>query len=409
MFKIIGHSARRMQRLGFLKYLVLNASTERPTTSSFIGDNLLRAVSRKFSVPINPEIIKYCDAIFSEQHYNDLRTRIKNAAFQQQQGKIDLELQDIYLSQDRLPSKRGRILAERGKDTHVFPALASSLGFFSSDTYVLTPRGKLFASTVSSDQGNAFGLLSNINPLIISSQQMIVLLYSFLEADGDLIRMLFPAIEPRNGQFTDYEVGDIIGDLLDKYLQKVEKSLTTMQDKSTFLKLKKTTMLIKDWKGKTYKGLGARDEWATLRLEPFVDMGIFKKVDKFGYKYSFTEGGQNLVSNLETSGNMDSFLNDKYIKCVAQLLNTQISPEISSNEAIEILKESNRILANNIGYSDIIDTSILAAIRLLERGKVLEISDSIRILKEAQRNNPYDIHFNIDRWGKLKYLSFRKI
>jgi len=398
-----------MQRLGFLKYLILNASTERPSSASSLGENLLNAVSQKFIINLQSEIIKYCDKVFSEQHYNTLRMRIQKAAAQQQPGKIDLELQDIYLSQDILPSNRGRILAEKGKDIHVFPALANSLGFFSPDTYVLTSRGKLFASTISSDQANAFKGISDVNPLLISYQQMIVLLYSFLEADGDLIRILFPSIASKDGQFTDYEVGDIIGDLLEKYLQQVEKSVMTMKDKIALLKLKKTARIIKAWKVKPYKGIGTRDEWATLRLEPFVDMGFFVKPDKFGYKYCFTEGGRLFVSNLESCSSMDSFLMDKYVNSIAKLLNIQVSSDIDSNQALESLKQANHILANNIGYSDIIDTSIWSAIDLLQNGKVLEISDSIRILKEAQKNNPYNIHFNIDRWGKLKYLSFRKL
>ena len=409
MSKIIGYTARRMQRLGFLKYLVSKASFERPTTASFIGGNLLRIVSQKYPILVQSEIAEYCNKIFSEQHYSSLRSQLKKAFLQQPQGQINLELQDTYLSQDILPSKRGRILAEKEKDIHIFPALAVSLGFITSDTYMLTSRGRLFANMISPAEIDAFNQVSNINPMIISFQQTLVLLFSFLETDGELIKILYPTIMQKEKEFTDYEVGDIIGELLDDYLVRVEKSAINMKDKVEISKLKKTNQKIKEWKGKKYVGVGARDEWATLRLEPFVDMGLLAKPDKFAYRYNFTDGGRRFVSKLESSNTLDEFLLDKYVSAAAEIFNIQASPVTDSSMALETLKESNRLLANNIGYSDIFDTALLSAASLLQEGKCLEISDSIRILKEAQKNNPYNIHFNIDRWGNLKFISFRKL
>jgi hypothetical protein len=398
-----------MQRLGFLKYLVSKASNQRSTTASFIGGNLLRTASQKFSILVQSEIADYCNKIFSEQHYSSLRSQLQKAFFQQPQGQIDLELQDIYLSQDIMPSKRGRILAEKEKDIHIFPALAVSLGFFSPDTYMLTSRGRLFANMISSAEIDAFNRISNINPMIVSFKQTLILLFSFLEADGALIKILYPAIIQKENEFTDYEIGDIIGELLDDYLVRVEKLAVSMKDKVEISKLKKTNQKIKEWKGKKYVGVGARDEWATLRLEPFVDMGLLSKPDKFAYRYNFTDGGRRFVFELKSSNTLDEFLLDKYVSSSAEIFNIQASPITDSNRALESLKESNRLLANNIGYSDIIDTALLSAVSLLQEGKYLEISDSIKILKEAQKNNPYNIHFNIDRWGNLKFISFRKL
>lgn len=410
MLRIIGSTARRMQRLGFLKYVVASASPQRPSSAAAIGRALLSAVSHKHGTAIRSEIKEYCDRVFSEQHYGALRSQVQKAAEQQPPGQVDLELQDIYLSQDVLPSKRGRILSEKEKDIHVFPTLAVNLGFLTPQTYVLTSRGRLFANTVSPGEIDAFNRLSDTNPLIISSGQAMVLLFSFLEADGDLVSMLYPSIVKRNDEFADYEVGDLIGELLSDYLLRVEKSAVSMKDKTEISKLKKTTAKIKEWKNKEYTGVGARDEWATLRLESFVDMGLLAKPDKFAYKYAFNDGGRRFISYLESSSNLDSFLIDKYVSTAAQLFDLQASPITDSTEALDFLKDSNRLLANNIGYSDVTDTALLSAINLLhKRNRVLEIGDSIQILKEAQKKSPHDIHFNIDRWGNLKFISFRKL
>src|ERR1035437_4810991 len=205
MSRIIGSSARRMQRLGSLKYLVSKGSTQRPSTAASIGANLLRAVSQKFGMEIQPATQQYCNKVFSEQHYSSLRAQIQKALRQQPPGKFDLELQDIYLSQDILPSKRGRILAEKEKDIHIFPVLANNLGLFSSDTYVLTSRGRLFMETISPAEIDAFNQISTVNPMVISFRQTLVLLYSFLEADGELVKKLYPIIARKENGFTDYE------------------------------------------------------------------------------------------------------------------------------------------------------------------------------------------------------------
>jgi len=410
MLRIIGSTARRMQRLGFLKHIVASASPQRPSSAAAIGRTLLSTVSHKHVTVIRSETKEYCDRVFSEQHYSALRSQVQQAAEQQPPGQVNLELQDIYLSQDGLPSKRGRILSEKEKDIHVFPTLAVNLGFLTPETCVLTSRGRLFANTISPGELDAFNRPSDINPLIISPGQAIVLLFSFLETDGDLASMLYPVIAKKDGEFADYEVGDLIGELLSDYLLRVEKSATRMKDKTEISKLKRTAESIKRWKNKPYTGKGSRDEWATLRLEPFVDMGLLIKPDKFAYKYAFTDNGRLFSANLETSNDLEPFLMDNYLSATAQLLGIQTSPVVNSDEALDFLKESNRLLANNIGYSDVTDTALLSAINLLQkRNKVLEIGKSIQILKEAQKKTPHNIHFNIDRWGNLKFISFRKL
>jgi len=410
MLRIIGSTARRMQRLGFLKHIVASASPQRPSSAAAIGRTLLSTVSHKHVTVIRSETKEYCDRVFSEQHYSALRSQVQQAAEQQPPGQVNLELQDIYLSQDGLPSKRGRILSEKEKDIHVFPTLAVNLGFLTPETCVLTSRGRLFANTISPGELDAFNRPSDINPLIISPGQAIVLLFSFLETDGDLASMLYPVIAKKDGEFADYEVGDLIGELLSDYLLRVEKSATRMKDKTEISKLKRTAESIKRWKNKPYTGKGSRDEWATLRLEPLVDIGLLIKPDKFAYKYAFTDNGRLFSANLETSNDLEPFLMDNYLSATAQLLGIQTSPVVNSDEALDFLKESNRLLANNIGYSDVTDTALLSAINLLQkRNKVLEIGKSIQILKEAQKKTPHNIHFNIDRWGNLKFISFRKL
>lgn len=410
MLRVIGFSARRMQRLGFLKHLIATASPQRPTTTVSMGKSLLRVASRKYPTVVLPEKAEYCDRVFTEQHYAALRAQVKAAAELQPVGKVDLELQDIYLSQDILPSKRGRILAERDKDLYVFPALAVSLGLLTPETLVLTARGRLLASVLSTPEVDAFNQPSGVNPLAIRPGQAVALLYCFLEEDGDLLSALWPAVARIQGDFTDYEVGDLIGELLEALILRSAKKSPSMDDRVQIAKLNKAVTMIKKWKNKPYGGKGTRDEWATLRLEPFVDLGLLQKADKFAYRYALTDAGRRFSEVLEKSGDLSSLLSNGYVNAVAQLLNLDASPVADSGEALEALKESNRLLANNIGYSGLAETSLLAAINLLQtRNRVLEIGDSIRIMKEAQRQTPHEIHFNIDRWGNVKFVSFRRL
>ena len=410
MPRIITSTRRRMQRVGFLKHVAAFASPQRPSAATSIGRALLGAVSHKCAIAVNPEMEEYCNRVFSEQHYRALRSQVQEAAQRRPPGQVRLELQDIYLSQDVLPSKRGRILSEREKDIHLFPTLAVSLGFLTPEPHVLTSRGRLFLSTVLPEEMDAFNRPSNTNPLRVSSSQAMVLLFSFVETDGDLGSMLYPAIAKKDAPFADHEVGDTIGELLSSYVLEAEKSAGGMRDRTEISRLKRVAGGIKEWKNKEYSGKGVRDEWATLRLEPFVDMGVLTKPDKFGYKYAFTDGGRGFASRLETMENLESFLRDEYVGASAQLVGLQGSAADDPAEVLDSLKESNRVLSNNIGYSDVTDTALMSAVHMLhQRNKVLEIGEAIRIMKDAQRRAPREMHFNIDRWGNLKFINFRRL
>jgi hypothetical protein len=180
------------------------------------------------------------------------------------------------------------------------------------------------------------------------------------------------------------------------------------RDKEIILSLGKTALTIRAWKGKPYSGKGARDEWATMRLEPFVDLGILKKPDPFSYKYELTEAGRHFAKSLEIATNIDEFLNKYFMKTVARMLEIQLTDEYSKENALIELQEENHIIKNNIGYSDIVDTSLLAGINsLINNRVVLEIDQSIRIVREYQREKPNLIHFGVDRWGDLKFINFR--
>lgn len=409
MIKVISHVTRRMQRVGFLKQVVASASPQRPTSPLTIGKTLLHSMCHKYTVAIGRELQEYCDRVFSEQHYSELRLKMRKALAQQPPGQLNLELQDIYLSQDVLPSKRGRILQEKDQDVHVFPGLAVSMGLLTPETYVLTSRGRLFLQTIASGEISAFNQLSDVNPLSLSPRQITVLLFSFLQADGDLLSLLYPVLATIGNEFYDYNVGDIIGDQLSAFLERIDRSGGAMRDRDALSKLRKTTARIKQWKGKPYSGKGARDEWATLRLEPFVDLGLFAKPDKFSYKYRFTTGGRRFVSDLQASQDLEAFLGGQFVSAVAHLANIDSYPASDSREVLEYLREAHHVLANNIGYSEVVDTALLAGTELLfGKGRLLEVDNAIAILREAQKDRPHEIHFNVDRWGNLKFVSFRK-
>jgi len=403
--RVLRFAYRRAQRLGFLKKILSLASPEKSSTQQILGDSFLSCITKKYPVPVSGSVSEYFDRVFTGQHFSDIKGQLNSISSRNSDELIPLELQDIYLSDRSLPSRRGRLVKD---DSVLLPGLAESLGLLTPNTSILTSRGKLLLSQFTPEEISAFEMVAAANPLVLTREQKISLLFYFLQEDGNILMSLYPFLANTCDQITDVIVGDKIGDQLTKLISNINHIPGASRDKEVILSLSKTAVTIRSWKGKPYSGKGARDEWATIRLEPFVDLGILKKPDPFSYKYELTEAGRGFANALEQTTDIDEFLSKFFMKTVARMLAIQITNECSKADALKELLEANRIIRNNIGYSDIIDTSLLAGINSLINNRVaLEIDQSIRIVREYQREKPNLIHFGVDRWGDLKFVNFR--
>ncbi|HEB73697.1 MAG TPA: hypothetical protein ENJ03_00555, partial [Candidatus Desulfofervidus auxilii] len=127
--RAIKNPHRSQQRLGFLKYLVYKASQNDSTPLKVLGEDLAKTLSKKINISLNNSIEEYVK--------NRLRNHSKNT-----QEKIYMELQDLYLSDPKIPSKTGKLYSYDSQKR--YPYFLSSLGFARERTYSLLVRGKVF-------------------------------------------------------------------------------------------------------------------------------------------------------------------------------------------------------------------------------------------------------------------------
>lgn len=399
-----------MQRLGFLKYLVLRASQKPTNDLSSLGNDLINSLSRKVNVNLNINLKEYIGKSLQEPKYKIFKKEILIYSDEQLlEQKRDVELQDYLLSDERIVSKKGRLVKE---DWRRYPHFAIYLGFLRKQTFSINSEGQAFLCLISDEEKKT--LLNNLieykeflNPLIINDLQKIYLLYSFIKNDGDVLTKLYPQLLNLGDIFTERDVGDLLPDIYRNIATKLKKTIKSGDDIIKINKLLDTANTIESWKKRPYKSGGARDQAALLRLEPFVDLGLISKPDPYSYKYSVNKNTITSIGFLNKVEDIQLFLNDSFFSMSIQLFTDKKNKSLSETAFIKKLEKAYELLKSTLGYVSINELSLLVGCFLLvEENMVSEVNNTIRKLKEYQKDFDSEIRFNIDKWGNLSYIKF---
>jgi hypothetical protein len=158
---------------------------------------------------------------------------------------------------------------------------------------------------VGSDELDAFRQYSeNANPLLLTLEQKLFFLFTMLEQDGDLLLPLSRALMSQDSEFADWEAGDLLPEILRDAHRKARPSVRSGADIVRLQKLLDDAKAIESWRGKRYRGKGSRDDAATLRLEPMVDLGLLNKNDPFAYRYVLSPAGRSFFGAMSEAGDL---------------------------------------------------------------------------------------------------------
>jgi hypothetical protein len=283
-----------MQRLGFLKLVLGLASASRPQT--------LEALSRTFSNQITRRVALPPDRTEAFQEYVR-RQKIRRY----KPEAVSVEIQDLFLADDSMPSHTGAVtgdLEQKGYRHSVYvdmPSWAVKLRLLRAQNYTLTDRGRVL---LLSDQnpGEQVNELPG-NPLILNLAERYVFLFCLIDADGDLLREMFPPLISA-GKFNRTEAGEAIGTALRKMRKQLEAGSGGKLQQAR-ARLDRTLGAIDQQKG---DGMGPRESIATPRTEPFVDCGILEKPNPEIYEYKFTQWGAAFLRSFVESESVADFL-----------------------------------------------------------------------------------------------------
>jgi len=410
--RVLTNPKRCMQRLGFLKPLVWQASRTATNNLSTLGNQLIDSVSQKVSVTLTPQLQEYIRIALTDTQRKANQT-ITSKPFDDkpEEVKVQLELQDVLLSNSDLPSKRGKLVKE---DWKKYPYLALNLGLLRKGTYSLLVRGQSFLSLISGDEIKEFGrpvtkqVDGRLNPLLLTIPQKLLLLFSFIEGDGDVLKPFYKRLLQTSEGFSDREVGGFLPEIYRDIIRENRSKARSGDDLLRIQRLLDTSNKIERWT--KAKPTGSKDilmESVTPRLEPFVDIGLLSKSAPFAYRYQINDATRAFFGPMINAGSIDHFLHHSFFEATNKAFSLNGDHRTDRETILPTIQKAYNVLKSPLGYVPILEVALLAGIySITEVGTFFEISEVTDTLKSLQKERPELVRFNVDRWGALTFLKF---
>ena len=397
---------RTMQRLGFLKPLCALVNETETSNLATLGKRLIERISKRIrlTTPVEEQIRDYARVRMTDGIFRETRKTILEGP---PGVPVPLEVQDLYLADPVLPSNTGRLVEANWRR---YPNLGTSLDLIKKGTYSALTRSLVLLAVTPKEEIVGFPEYDpRHNPMRISDAQALVLLFCLLDNDAEVVFPLFRRILDLDAESFDERVaGELLADIFRQVVREHEKRSLAVEERDRLALLAKTATSIEQWKGKPYSGGGAREESVRVRLEPFCDLGFFRKPTRERYEYESTESLRTLLRLWEAAGDTEKFLQEHFFATFAACRKVSVRPA-TEDEATEALVKAGSALKSSLGFSPITDVAILAAVRLLtEKGLVLEIGRTTELLKSLQKQDPGFVRFTVDRMGAMAHVKFLK-
>jgi hypothetical protein len=403
--RILSAANKHMQRAGFLKLLAAQVARVETSSLSALGGKLVETVTKRVRVspPFSDSLREYVQIRLSyDKMYADLRAAVLS-------GKVpvNLELQDLYLSDPSLPSSTGKLAADSERR---YPYLGTALDLIKPGTWSAMTRSILLTHLTPKEELAAWENYSPPNnPLIISREQAAVILYCFLDNDALVLLPLFTKLlELSSAGFDERTAGDFLPAILRGATSTLNKGSLAFEDRERLGQLDKAAENIERWRGKPYTGGGAREENIRGRIEPFCDLGLFTKPDRHRFTYKLTPAFKRFMADWNGT-DIDYFLENRFFTTLAAMHGLTTVKPAGDTDARDALRDAGEALKSTLGYSPIRDCSLLAGTRLLfDHQRVLELGTSFNTLRDWQKAAPEIVRFTVDRMGELAYVKFLK-
>jgi len=401
-----------MQRFGFLKYLMWRASLSSTNNLSTLGKDLIAAVTQKVSYTLSAQLREYILTALTDPIYTNLRTiAAKSFEGNLEKPTVQVEIQDIYLSDSNLSSRRGKLVSD---DWNRYPYLALDISLLRKGTYSLLVRGQSFLSLVSEEEKRAFNrtelksLNGTVNPFQLTLPQMLILLFSVIEKDGDVLSILYSKLLSFKESFSVKDAGNYLPEIYRTIAKNARTRAKSGDDLIRIQKLLDTANKIEAVKQKPFPGgKNPREHAITVRLEPFVDFGLLFKPDPFAYLYQITDRTKYFFESIIHSEDIDYFLNHSFFDISNEVFDIKGKHKNNREIIMPAMLKAYNILKSPLGYASILEVSLLSGIySIIEKGFYFEIFEAIDTLKAIQKEKPEIVRFNVDRWGVLTFVKF---
>jgi hypothetical protein len=396
-----------LQRLGTLLAVATVATESRRTSVEALGRASSQLLTKEIVVADDQsrDVAAYVRRMHLWQRYEGLR----GLSTKELAGKV-IQAQDLWLADPRVPSASGAI-TERVTDE---PAqLAVGLRLIRSHNHTLTDRGRALRLSCEPEvRALTAGLVdrAGTNPMLLSAGSGLILLRAFLEADYDFVRATHEVAVQGSTAFSRADIsarmGDVCRRLRDEYRGKVRSG----EDRQKLSRLKDLADSI-DSAGNAPTRGGARppDQTSTVRLEPYVDLGLITRVSRFDYNYALSDGQAAFFSSVAAEPTMETWAEATMVGVYCQSRNLGLAP-IEPLDYLGELRNGWQDLRSQMGYASIDEALLLVNARLIDSQQgYFELGAGREALRELHKRTPKAIRFTMARGGAVSYFKLSEI
>lgn len=398
----ISFSRVSMQRPGALVAVAAGAS-ERPTDLAGITRAYAPLLQRSIAVPPDRanDVVTYLRELRLWKRYGRLREADALPV------NASVQLQDLWLADPRVPSATGAITDDVVDEP---PQLAATLRLIREKNFTLTDRGKALLATALPPRRDAPDQeVVSSNLFLLNPGARAVFLYALLDADADFLGSAYRCAAPTDEtEFTRASFADQLNDACRDLKSRWVRRVRTGTERKLLMRLDELAAEIDKPResGKRWGGGRPPDQTATVRLEPYVDLGLITKLSRSAYHYRISgtqrEFFDAVVSADDADGFLDRALFGTYLKGVG------ITPSVPSDDVIwERIVEAYRTLRSPLGFAAFREVAVLAIARLLDEGagSFFEVADAVRLLRAKRAEDPRALRFGVARGGALTYMK----
>lgn len=399
----ISNSRVSMQRAGMLAAVC--AATSRETSNlDKASRNLARIICRK--VPVTEGDIEQFEAYLRSLRLWKRYGHLRSAGSVKPGEKVDL--QDLWLSDPSLPSATGAVTDEVMGD---IPQLAVNLRLLRKGNLSQTDRGKALIHAYGVDVTAALGVAGRSpNLLSIPTAAQLIVAYALLESDGDFLRAAWrttPVLDLDEFMRSDFATG--LKDACDLLVSEARHRAIAGRDRKPIERLK-------EWSAEIAKGRGSGADWgggrppdqlATLRLEPYVDIGLIERLTRSKYRYRTNEEQKRFFRQLAKAEDVVSFARGNLVGHWLRSTERGSLQIATADEIWSRIRDAYFMMQSRLGFAPFIEVVLLAVGTMIDEDKdrYFEIENGIDVILEQRRRRSKEVRLTISRGGELTYMK----
>jgi hypothetical protein len=397
----ITNSRVSMQRAGMLA-VACAASNRRASNLERVTRGLGEIVSHKVELGDDLERFQaYRRSLRLWKRYGNLPEQVEPGT--------KVELQDVWLADPGLPSVTGALTKEVMSD---IPQLAVNLRLLRKGNMSQTDRARALLNAYGEDATAALtGKERAPSPLVLPVAAQLILAYAMLEADSDFLRAAWQTTRVLGtSEFKRADFATGLQGACDRLVAEARRKAVTGADRQLLMRLR-------EWSDEIAKGRGSGPNWgggrppdhlATLRLEPYVDLGLIEKLDRAKYRYRVNEAQEPFFRAISETESVMKLARTSLVRLLLRASGRGDDHRLASEDEIwERIRGTYQTMRSRLGFAPFVEVVLLSAGSLMEEDPTsfFEIQNGLDVILKRRRKAPKEVRLTISRKGELTYMK----